>query len=170
MDDPIFVPAHELATAIRRREVSSSEVVDAHLAHIERYNPSLNAIVTLDEDGARRRAREADNALAGEGARGALHGVPITLEDCHATSGMRSTWGGLPRLADYVPNEDGTVAARLKAAGAIIVGKTSGPEVWPDSTSSIERNGMVSFTLLTLRATFGGSCIHHPSRAVRGRV
>src|SRR5215210_3306035 len=133
MDDTIFVPAHELATAIRRREVSSSEVVDAHLAHIERHNPSLNAIVTLDEDGASRRAREADDALAGEGARGALHGVPITLEDCHATSGMRSTWGGLPRLADYVPNEDGTVAARLKAAGAILVGKTSGPEVWPDS-------------------------------------
>jgi amidase len=140
MDDPIFVPAHELATAIRRREVSSSEVVDAHLAHIERYNPSLNAIVTLDEDGARRRAREADNALAGEGARGALHGVPITLEDCHATSGMRSTWGGLPRLADYVPNEDGTVAARLKAAGAIIVGKTSGPEVWPDSVFAHANN------------------------------
>ena len=140
MDDPIFVPAHELATAIRRREVSSSEVVDAHLAHIERHNPSLNAIVTLDEDGARRRAREADDALAGEGARGALHGVPITLEDCHATSGVRSTWGGLPRLADHVPDEDGTVAARLKAAGAVLVGKTSGPEVWPDSVFAHANN------------------------------
>lgn len=140
MDDTIFVPAHELATAIRRREVSSSEVVDAHLAHIERHNPRLNAIVTLDGDGARRRAREADHALAGEGARGALHGVPITLEDCHTTSGMRSTWGGLPRLADHVPGEDGTVAARLKAAGAILIGKTNGPEVWPDSVFAHANN------------------------------
>src|SRR5919112_928777 len=133
MEDTIFVPAHELAMAIRRREVSSSEVVDAHLAHIERHNPSLNAIVTLDEEGARRRAREADDALAGEGTRGALHGVPITLEDCHPTAGMRSTWGGLPRLANHVPGEDGTVAARLRGAGAILIGKTNGPEVWPDS-------------------------------------
>jgi amidase len=140
MDDTIFVPAHELATAIRRREVPSAEVVDAHLAHIERHNPSLNAIVTLDEDGARRRAREADDALAGEGARGALHGVPITLEDCHATSGMRSTWGGLPRLADHVPGEDDTVAARLKAAGAILIGKTNGPEIWPDSVFAHANN------------------------------
>jgi amidase len=140
MDDPIVVPAHELATAIRRREVSSSEVVDAHLAHIERHNPSLKAIVSLDEDGARRRAREADDALAGEGAQGALHGVPIALEDCHATSGVRSTWGGLPRLADYVPVEDGTVAARLKGSGAVLLGKTNGPEIWPDSVFAHANN------------------------------
>lgn len=140
MDDLIFAPAHELATAIRRREVSSVEVVDAHLAQIERHNPRLNAIVTLDEDGARRRAREADDALGREGARGALHGVPITLEDAHPTSGMRSTWGGLPRLAEYVPQQDGTVAARLKAAGAILLGKTNGPEIWPDSVFARTNN------------------------------
>jgi amidase len=140
MDDPIFVPAHELATAIRRRDASSSEVVDAHLSHIERHNPSLKAIVTLDREGARRRAREADDALVREGARGALHSVPFTLEDCHATSGMRSTWGGLPCLADHVPGEDGTVAARLKAAGAILLGKTNGPEVWPDSVFAYANN------------------------------
>ena len=63
MDDPIFAPAHDLATAIWRSEVTSSEVVDAHLAHIERHNPRLGAIVTLDEEGARAGAREADAAL-----------------------------------------------------------------------------------------------------------
>ena len=71
---------------------------------------------------------------------GPLHGLPITLEDAHPTSGMRSTWGGLPRLAEHVPEEDGTVAARLKAAGAILLGKTSGPEIWPDSVFARTNN------------------------------
>src|SRR5215211_4780960 len=124
MANLVFATATELARRIRERDVSAVEVLEAHLAQICRHNPRLNAIVTLDEDGARRRAREVDDALAGEGARGALHGVPITLEDCHATVGMRSTWGGLPRSADHVPGEDDTVAARLKEAGAILIGKT----------------------------------------------
>jgi amidase len=129
----VFAPAHVLAGAIRRREVSSLEVVDIYLAQIARHNPDLNAIVTLDEDGARIKGQEADAALARGEEWGPLHGLPITLEDAHSTSGMRTTWGGLPRLADYVPEEDGTVAARLKAAGAILLGKTNGPEIWPDS-------------------------------------
>jgi len=129
----VFTPAHVLADAIRQREVSSVEIVDAYLAQISRHNPNLNAVVTLDEEGARKRARAADAALGRGEAWGALHGVPITLEDIHPTSGVRTTWGGLPRLSDHVPAEDGTVAARLKAAGAVLLGKTSGPEVWPDS-------------------------------------
>jgi amidase len=63
MDDPIFASAHELATAIQSREVSSAEVVDAQLAQIYRHNARLNAVVTLDEDGARERAQAADAAL-----------------------------------------------------------------------------------------------------------
>ena len=58
--------------------------------------------------------------------------MPITLEDCHPTAGVRSTWGGLHRLDGHVPEEDGAVAARLKGAGAVLLGKTNGPEVWPD--------------------------------------
>ncbi len=129
----VFTPAHVLAEAIQRREVSSLEVVEAYLTQIARHNPDLNAVVTLGEDGARMRAREADAALTRGEEWGPLHGLPITLEDAHSTSGMRTTWGGLPRMADYVPEEDGTVAARLKAAGAILLGKTNGPEIWPDS-------------------------------------
>ena len=129
----VFTPAHVLAEAIRRREISSLEIVEAYLAQIVRHNPDLNAVVTLDEDDARIKAQKADAALARGEEWGPLHGLPITLEDAHSTSGMRTTWGGLPRLADYVPEEDGTVAARLKAAGAILLGKTSGPEIWPDS-------------------------------------
>lgn len=133
MDNLTFTAAHTLALAIQNREVSAAEVVNAHLARIERHNALLNAVVTLDEDGARRRAQELDAALGRGEVWGSLHGVPITLEDAHPTSGVRSTWGGLPRLAEHVPSKDGTVAARLKAAGAILLGKTNGPEIWPDS-------------------------------------
>jgi amidase len=134
MDDPIFASAHELAMAIQSAEVSSAEVVDAHLAQITRHNPKLNAVVTLDEEGARRRAREADAALGRGEVWGVLHGVPVTLEDCHATAGIRSTWGGFPSLADHVPSEDSVVSARLKAAGAIVMGKSNGPLIWgPDN-------------------------------------
>ena len=96
--------------------------------------------MTLDEEGARVKAREADAALVRGDQWGPLHGVPITLEDLHPTSGMRSTWGGLPRLADHVPAEDGTVGARLREAGAVLLGKTNGPEVWPDSVFTRTNN------------------------------
>ena len=129
----VFTPAHVLAEAMRRREVSSVEVLDDHLAHIASHNPDLNAIVTLDEDGARLRAQEADAALGRGETWGSRHGVPITLEDAHPTSGIRTAWGGLPRLADHIPEKDDTVAMRLKAEGAILLGKTNGPEIWLDS-------------------------------------
>jgi amidase len=116
--------ATQLIAAIRAREISATEVLEAHLARIREQNPHLNAVVTLDEEGARNRAREADQALARGEVWGPLHGLPMTLKDCHSTKGMRTTCGYKP-LADYVPDEDGTVAARLKAAGAIIIGKTN---------------------------------------------
>ena len=124
MDSIIFAGATELARAIRAREVSAVEVLDAHLAQIARHNPALNAVVTLDAEGARRRAGAADAALARGENWGPLHGVPLTLKDGHSTAGMRTTAGD-PALADYVPTADGTVAARLRAAGAIILGKTN---------------------------------------------
>ncbi len=118
--------ASELARAIRAREASVLEIVDAHLARIAREDPALNAIVTLDEERARAKARAADEALARGGAIGPLHGVPFTLKDSHATAGMRTT-AGHPPLAEHVPAEDGAVAARLQAAGAILLGKTNVP-------------------------------------------
>jgi amidase len=132
MDDLVFASATELAAWIRQRQVSATELVDAYLARIARYNPSLNAIVTLDEERARKRAREADAALARNETWGPLHGVPITLKDGHSVAGMRTTAGFEP-LADYVPHEDGTVAARLKGAGAIIMGKTNVPVLLGDA-------------------------------------
>jgi amidase len=122
----VFRTAHEIAEAIRIRRVSAVEAVTEHLAQIERHNGALNAIVTLAPDRALERARAADAALAAGSPWGPLHGVPITLKDCHATSGMRTTVGFSP-LADHVPAEDGTVAARMQAAGAILLGKTNVP-------------------------------------------
>ena len=129
--DLVFASAVRLAAAIRSGEVSSSEVVEAHLDRIERHNPGLNAVVTLDAEGARARARAADEARARGENWGSLHGVPYTLKDSHATAGMRTT-AGHPPLADYVPTEDGTVAARLRAAGGVLLGKTNVPELLVD--------------------------------------
>jgi amidase len=128
MSELTFRSASELARLIRERHVSAVEVLEAHLAQIERHNPALNAIVTLDADGARRRALEADGELRRGGPVGPLHGVPITLKDCHATAGMRTTSGYAP-LADYVPEADSTIAARLRAGGAVILGKTNVSEL-----------------------------------------
>src|SRR5438093_9679390 len=105
MKDPVFATAEELAAIIRRRELSASEVVAAHLEHVARQNPLLNAIVTLDIDGAKRRASEADRAVGRGEVWGPLHGVPITIKDSLKTAGIRTT-SGSPSLSDYVPRED----------------------------------------------------------------
>jgi len=140
MDDVLFAPTYEVAAAIRQRHVSAVEVLDAYLAQIARHNAALNAAVTLAADAARARAQAADAALAGGQVWGPLHGVPMTLEDCHATAGIRSTWGGFAPLADHIPSEDSTVATRLKAAGAILMGKTNGPAIWPDGLFGFTNN------------------------------
>lgn len=129
--DVVFSSATLLADAIRSRRVSAAEVLDAHLAQIDARNPALNAVVTMDAQRARERAREADEALARGEVWGPLHGVPFTLKDCHATAGMRTTCG-FPPLVDYVPHQDGTVSARLKRAGGLLIGKTNVPMLLAD--------------------------------------
>ncbi|TMD97876.1 MAG: amidase, partial [Chloroflexi bacterium] len=122
--DIVFSSTTQLAAAIRAGHVSATEVLEAHLAQIDTHNPALNAIITMDAERAYERAQGADEALARGEVWGPLHGVPFTLKDAHATAGMRTTTG-FPPLADYVPQEDSTVAARLKAAGGILIGKTN---------------------------------------------
>lgn len=124
MIDP-FWTATELRERIRERSVSVSEVVRAQLERISALNPKINAIVMLDADGALERARRADRALSRGETWGELHGVPFTLKDAHDVAGMRTTCGD-PSL-DRIAKEDGTVAARLKKAGGILLGKTNVP-------------------------------------------
>ncbi len=119
----VFSSTKQLAATIRAGRVSAVEVLEAHLAQIERHNPALNAIVTMDAEQAHERAREADEALARGEVWGPLHGVPFTLKDAHSTAGMRTTTG-FP-LLDHVPHEDSTVTARLKEAGGVLIGKTN---------------------------------------------
>jgi amidase len=123
--DPCELPARVLATKVQTRQLSAMEALEAHLARIARLNPTLNTVVSLDVHRARRLAMQADEALAHGETWGPLHGVPMTLKDGHDVAGLRTTVG-TPEL-DRVAEVDGTVAARLRAAGAIIIGHTNVP-------------------------------------------
>jgi amidase len=119
--------ARDLAAAIARRELSAREVVAAHLERIDRVNPRLNAIVSLRPEAALADADAADRRLARGERPGPLHGLPIAIKDLEDTAGIRTTYGS--RLfADHVPDADSLVVRRLRAAGAIVVGKTNTPE------------------------------------------
>ena len=134
MTDPGFAGAVRTARAIREGTVSSGEVVEALLARIARHNPVLNAIVTLDAAGARERAALADAALGRGELWGPLHGVPVTFKDVFETAGLRTTCSHRG-LAEYVPRRDATVVARLRQAGAIVIGKTNMPDLAGDNQS-----------------------------------
>ena len=121
------VSAVELGRAYGARQLSPVEVLEAILARCESVNPRLNAIVTLDVDGARQAARESEARWRRGEALGALDGVPLTVKDNIPVGGLRTTWGSR-LLADYVPTQDELPVARLRAQGAVIIGKTNVPE------------------------------------------
>jgi amidase len=122
-----FTPATRLASLIRRRQVSPLEIVRAVLDRIERVNPPLNAYCTVAAEQALAAARAATRALTRRAALGPLHGVPVSIKDLTPTRGIRTTWGS-KIFEDHVPEEDAVVVERLKAAGAIVIGKTNTPE------------------------------------------
>ena len=137
-DDLCWLPASEMAPAIKRRKLSPVEVMKAVLARIERLNPRLNAFVTLTADQALKDARAAERAIMKKGARlGPLHGVPFSTKDLVITKGVRTTFG--TRLfADNVPAEDAPMVERLRAAGAIQLGKTNTPMMgWIGATHNL---------------------------------
>ena len=119
--------AVELAARLRKKDVSAREVMAAHLTQIERVNPKVNAIVTLVADQAMAAAAKADEAIARSGPMGVLHGLPIAHKDLVDTAGIRTTRGS-PFYRDYVPTRDALIVTRIRAAGAIAVGKTNTPE------------------------------------------
>src|SRR5205807_4471368 len=126
-DNPSRKTAVELASLIATSTVSPVEVLDAHLATIARVNPKLNAIVTLVANTAREQAKDAEAAVMRGDKLGALHGLPVVIKDITPTAGIRTTFGS-PLFKDHVPTEDAEVVRRLKAAGAIVLGKTNTPE------------------------------------------
>jgi aspartyl-tRNA(Asn)/glutamyl-tRNA(Gln) amidotransferase subunit A len=127
MTDLAFASAAELASLIRNREISPIEVIRAALARIEASQPTLNAFITVAAEPAMEAARAAEAAVMHGAPLGPLHGVPLAVKDLVPTAGIRTTWGSLI-FKDHVPDADAEAVARLKRAGAIVVGKTTTPE------------------------------------------
>ena len=137
-DDLLFSSATSIERSIQSKEISAVEIVEAHLQRIDEVNPRLNAVVKVASERAMDEARAADAALARGESLGPLHGVPITVKDSHDTEGIVSTGGTLGRK-DFVPDADATAVARMRAAGAIVLGKTNTPEL----TLSFETDNLV---------------------------
>jgi Asp-tRNA(Asn)/Glu-tRNA(Gln) amidotransferase A subunit family amidase len=128
MKDITFLSAHTMAEFVRQKKISPVELVEAHLAKIERLNPGLNAFIELDSVRARQSAREAETAVMREDPVGPLHGVPVSIKSSISVAGLRWEAGTLLRhglAADY----DATLVSRLRNAGAIILGTTNAPEL-----------------------------------------
>lgn len=155
MSDIALQPAHALAAAVRRREISSRELLDHYLARVAALNPPLNAVVTLDPDGARLAADAADESLARGDEVGPLHGVPMTVKDTYLTAGMRTTCG-LPAW-DHVPEHDADAVRRLRDAGAVIFGKTNTPTLAGDWQTYNPIFGTTNNPWDTTRTTGGSS-------------
>jgi len=128
MDDLLSLPAFRMAELIRRKEISSEELVRAHLDRIGTVNPVINAVVHLAADRALGEAKQCDSELARGSSRGPLHGVPITVKDSLETAGMVTTSGTLGR-AQHIPERDAATVALLRNAGGVVIGKTNVPEL-----------------------------------------
>lgn len=126
-DDLCLLPATELRARIGRRELSPVELTAAVLARAEALQPELNCFITLCGEEAMAEAREAERKMMAGEPLGLLHGLPVTVKDIVNTQGVTTTFGAVP-YKDNVPNEDAVAVARLRAAGAILVGKTTTPE------------------------------------------
>src|SRR5215468_5172781 len=121
-----FRTAKELAADIRRKKIGCLELLDLYLERVAKHNPSLNAIIATDIEGARKRSRAADRALARRQPWGPLHGVPMTIKESYDVVGMPTTWG-IPDLKDNLPPRSALAVDRLLGAGAVLFGKTNVP-------------------------------------------
>ena len=130
----IFDSAHEILEKIKQREVSSLEVLESFLAQVEKVNPTINAIIALDIERAKEKAKEADNKINLKSKLGPLHGLPMTIKDAFEVEGIVST-GGNPAWKDNIPKRNAEAVQRLVDAGAIIFGKTNVPFLSSDLQS-----------------------------------
>jgi amidase len=127
-DDLLVLPAVELRRRIGSKEISPVELLEACIARIEQINPAVNAVTATCYERARDEARAAERAALHGQVLGPLHGLPIGIKDLEETAGLLTTFGS-PRFRGHVPERDNTLVARLRAAGAIVVGKTNVPEM-----------------------------------------
>ncbi len=158
MPEPlVFEDATSIRDRIAKRDLSAVEALEAHLDQIERVNPAVNAMCTLDAEGALETARKLDNGPV----TGPLHGVPVGIKDLSPTKGIRTTFGS-PIFKDWVPDFDALPVERLKAAGAVVVGKTNTPEFGAGSQTFNQVFGTTLNpydTALTCGGSSGGSAV-----------
>src|SRR5258705_12173138 len=121
-----FRSAKELAADIRKKKIGCLELLDLYLQRVEKHNPELNAIIAMDVEGARKRARAADRALGRKQVWGPLHGVPMTIKESYDVVGMPTTWG-VPDLKGNLPPRNALAVDRLLGAGVVLFGKTNVP-------------------------------------------
>lgn len=141
-DDPAQLSLLEVSDLIRKKKVSPVELTTTCLARIDRTNPALNAFITATRESALEQARTAEAEVMRGNWRGSLHGVPIALKDLFDTAGVRTT-AGSGVFRDRIPTEDAEVVRRLKAAGAVLLGKTNMQEFAFGGTSIISYFGAV---------------------------
>ena len=172
--DLCFTPAVELAELIRRRAVSPVEVTRAVLGRIEQLNGRLGAYVVIHAERALEEARRAEQGVMAGQPLGGLHGVPLSIKDNFWTAGDHTTFGSR-LLADFVPTEDAPSVARLRAAGALFVGRTNLPEfAWRGSTDNPlfgESRNPWDLTRTPGGSTGGGAAAvdPHPGQLLRAR-
>jgi amidase len=162
MPEPIdlTVTATHLREALLARRFSATDLLEASLARIDALNPALNAIVAQDRDAARAMAKSSDERLASGAAR-PLEGLPITIKDAFDVAGLPSS-GGLPAYRERLPEQDAAAVARLRAAGVVIIGKTSVPVFSGDFQSYNPAHGVTSNPWSAAHSpggSSGGACV-----------
>ncbi|MQA14857.1 MAG: amidase [Pseudonocardiaceae bacterium] len=155
MDDLCELPAVELADLLRARRLSARELLDACLRRIERADPALHALVTLAAERATEEAAALDERIVGVGPAGPLHGLPVAIKDLHETAGIRTTFGST-LYRDHVPERDTLHVARMRAAGAVVIGKSNTPEFGAGSQTHNRLHGATANPYDPAR-TCGGS-------------
>jgi amidase len=121
-----FRSAKALAADLRKKKIGCLELLDLYLQRVEKHNPELNAIIAMDVEGARKRARAADRALGSKQVWGPLHGVPMTIKESYDVVGMPTTWG-VPDFKGNLPPRNALAVDRLLGAGVVLFGKTNVP-------------------------------------------
>ena len=154
-NETCYLTATEQRDLLESRRISAIELLELHLDRVNEVNPTVNAVVTIDEEGARRQARVADEKLARGESVGPLHGLPMTIKDSFSVAGMTATCG-LEVLRDYRPPQDAVAVAKIRAGGAIIFGKTNLPAGAADHQSSNTLFGLTR-NPWDLERTVGGS-------------
>ena len=156
MDDIAFSSATRLARKIKQKAIGCAELLTLYVERMQRFNPALNAIVVQRVDEAMQRAKEADAALAKGEDWGPLHGVPMTVKESYDVAGTPTTWGS-PQLKDNIASKDALAITRLKAAGAVVFGKTNVPLMLSDFQSYNDVYGTTNNPWDVKRAPGGSS-------------